>query len=41
VPHSRVLFARVGFEDVCNSAFDFVFFGKQARARNAKFMGTE
>jgi len=31
----------VGFEDVCNSAFDFVFFGKQARARNAKFMGTE
>jgi len=41
VPHSRVLFARVGFEDVCNSAFDFVFFGKHARARNAKFMGTE
>jgi len=26
---------------VCNSAFDFVFFAKHARAKNAEFMGTE
>ena len=34
VPHSRALFARVGFEDVCNAAFDFVLFEKHASARN-------